>query len=316
MNTIIVRKNPKKLLILICGALIALANPALSSTFDEDLKRVDEALKTNPSGVLRQSLQSCLNQRNSAVGLYRAGMRTQAERSLRYCFDSLRIPDTAAAPKVAALTQEDLRARANQEYAKALALTPDVVNGLAIYRECAACHQPEGWGTITGSVPQIAGQHRNVVIKQLADFRAGNRDSVLMIPYASTEAIGGPQAVADVAAYISTLEISVDNGKGTGRQLELGKRLYQDNCADCHGDSGEGDDGALVPRLQAQQYKYLVRQFQSIRDGKRRNANAEMVEQIHEFSEREMNAVLDYSSRLMPAEEFRAPAGWKNPDFK
>jgi hypothetical protein len=28
-----------------------------------------------------------------------------------------------------------------------------------------------------------------------------------------------------------------------------------------------------------------------------------------------MEAVLDYSSRLLPAEELRAPADWKNPDF-
>jgi cytochrome c553 len=305
----------KKFLILICGALAALANPALSSTFEEDLKRVDEALKTNPSGALRQSLESCLNQRNSAVQLYRAGMRTQAQRSLRYCFDSLRIPETAAVAKVTAATQEDLLAKSNKEYEKALALKPNAENGLAIYRECAACHKPEGWGATTGSVPQIAGQHRNVIVKQLADFRAGNRDSSLMIPYASAESIGGAQAVADVAYYISTLEMSVDNGKGSGSDLELGKRVYQEQCESCHGDSGQGDNDALVPRLQAQHYKYLLRQFQWIRDGKRRNAKAGMVDQIHGFDEREMKAVLDYSSRLMPAEEFRAPAGWKNPDF-
>jgi cytochrome c553 len=306
----------KLILVLSCSALCALTNAAFSSEFDEDLKRIDDAIRTNPSGVLRQSLESCLSQRNSAVQLYRMGMTVQAQRSLHYCFDSLRIPRTGPASKVSASTEEDLQAKATRSYEQALALTPDVANGLAIYRECAACHKPEGWGTVTGSVPQIAGQHRTVLIKQLADFRAGNRDSVLMVPYASVESIGGPQAVADVAAYISTLEMSVANGQGSGKNLELGKSVYQEHCAKCHGVSGEGDSDALVPRLQAQHYKYLLRQFQWIRNGKRRNANADMVAQIHEFDDSQVEAVLDYSSRLLPAEEFRAPADWKNPDFK
>jgi cytochrome c553 len=307
-------RTRKNLFVLIFGALVAFATPAFSTTFNEDLERVDAALKANPSGVLRQSLESCLQQRNSAVELYQMGMRTQAQRSLHYCFDSLRIPRTAA--KVSAITKNELRAKSNQEYEKALALTPDVANGLAIYRECAACHKPEGWGSTMGSVPQIAGQHRKVIIKQLADFRNGNRDSALMIPYASAESIGGAQAVADVAAYVSTLEISVANGQGPGSDLELGESLYQEHCAACHGASGEGSDDGLVPRLQSQHYKYLLRQFQWIRDGKRRSTNPEMVALIQQFDDSEMNAVLDYSSRLMPPEVLRAPAGWKNPDFK
>jgi hypothetical protein len=63
-------------------------------------------------------------------------------------------------------------------------------------------------------------------------------------------------------------------------------------------------------------HKYLLRQFQWIRDGKCRNANAEMVAQIQEFGVRELKAVLDYNSRLLPSEELCAPADWKNPDFK
>jgi cytochrome c553 len=303
----------KSCLVLVCGALVAFANPALSTSFNEDLERVDDALKNNPSLVLRQSLESCLQQRNFAVSLYRSGMRTQAQRSLQYCFDSLRIPNDVV--KVSAPSQADLQAKANREYEQALALTPDVANGLAIYRECAACHKPEGWGSTTGSVPQIAGQHRSVVIKQLADFRAGNRDSALMIPYASAESIGGAQAVADVAAYVSTLEISVANGQGAGSDLKLGQRLYQKDCAECHGASGEGNNDGLAPRLQAQHYKYLLRQFQWIHDGKRRNADAEMVALIQQYDDRQMKAVLDYSSRLLPAAELRAPADWKNPDF-
>jgi cytochrome c553 len=70
-----------------------------------------------------------------------------------------------------------------------------------------------------------------------------------------------------------------------------------------------------VPRIHGQHYQYLVRQFEWIREGKRRNANPEMVEQIQTFGEHETQAVLDYVSRLTPPAEMVAPPDWKNPDF-
>ncbi|MBW2232622.1 MAG: c-type cytochrome [Deltaproteobacteria bacterium] len=210
---------------------------------------------------------------------------------------------------------KEVQARAAREVEKALALTPNVEKGLEIYRSCALCHTPEGWGLRNGTVPQLAGQHRSVVIKQLADIRAGNRDNVMMIPYSSVESIGGAQAVADVAGYIDTLELSIDTGKGDGDALELGERLYRENCVSCHGAAGEGNDAEFVPRIQTQHYNYLVRQFEWIREGKRRNANPDMVKQIQDLGESETHAILDYVSRLEPPEELQAPPGWLNPDF-
>lgn len=288
---------------------------AKANTFAEDLEQVDDAIKNNPSHVLRQSLESCLQQRNLAVSLNSMGMEVRAQRALDYCFDVLKI-SRQKVKKVSGPTLEELQAKASLEYEKALTLTPDAANGLKLYRECAACHLPEGWGSITGSVAQIAGQHRKVIIKQLADFRAGNRESVLMAPYASVEYIGGTQSLADVAEYVSTLEISVDNGKGPGTDLELGEKLYQQHCKECHGANGEGNNDNMVPRIQAQHYKYLVRMFEWIRDGKRRNASEEMVALSKELTGEEMRAVMDYTSRLLPPEELRAPENWKNPDFE
>jgi cytochrome c553 len=234
---------------------------------------------------------------------------------LSACFGLLEIPRVPPIDQVVAVTPEQLDAKASAEMERALGLAPDVANGLKIYRECAACHMPEGWGLSSGSVPQIAGQHRKVIVKQLSDIRAGNRDAVLMAPYASVESIGGAQAVADVTAYIDSLEINVAGGKGSGEDLELGERLYAENCTRCHGPAGEGNNEIFAPRIQSQHYNYLVRQFEWIRDGKRRNANAEMIAQIQGFGDRETAAVLDYVSRLEPAVELQAPPGWKNPDF-
>jgi cytochrome c553 len=208
-------------------------------------------------------------------------------------------------------------AEAAEEYQRALELEANTANGLKVYRVCAQCHQPEGWGVIDGSYPQLAGQHRKVIIKQLADIRACRRGNEEMYHYTTAEEIGGAQSVADVAGYIDTLEISIATGKGSGDDLERGAALYGDRCARCHGAGGEGDgDGEkLVPRLQSQHYAYLLRQLQAIRDGKRANAEPEMVDHVKGVSDADARAILDHMSRSEPLVVFQAPPGWTNPDF-
>ncbi|MEA3242983.1 MAG: c-type cytochrome [Pseudomonadota bacterium] len=205
---------------------------------------------------------------------------------------------------------------AGGEKDEAMLLEPDLENGVEVYEVCAACHLTEGWGTEEGTFPQLAGQHRDVLIKQLADIRALNRDNPTMYPFALPESIGDAQALADVTAYIATLPMNPENGVGPGDNLEHGKKLFEDNCVKCHGDHGQGDEEKFYPRLEGQHYKYMLRQFEWIRDGKRRNANPDMVKQIEGFSDADMAAVIDYTARLKPPKEDLAPSkDWLNPDF-
>ncbi len=202
------------------------------------------------------------------------------------------------------------------EREEAMDLEPDLENGLDVYEVCAACHLPEGWGTQDGTFPMLAGQHRNVLIKQLADIREGNRDNPTMYPFALPRSIGGAQSLADVTSYMAKLLMNPGNGVGAGTDLALGEQLYKDNCVKCHGERGEGDGKQYFPRIQAQHYEYMLRQFKWIRDGKRRNANPDMIKQIKGFSDRDMMAVIDYVSRLRPPKADLAPsADWKNPDY-
>jgi cytochrome c553 len=204
---------------------------------------------------------------------------------------------------------------AAREVEEALHLTPDLESGKRIYQICAVCHTPEGWGTENGYYPQIAGQLPDVTIKQLADIRARNRDNPTMYPFTSPRLLGGVQQIADVSAYIARLPMAPHNAVGPGNDLEFGKKLYEENCVDCHGAGGEGDSKKHAPRIQGQHYSYLYRQFDWIRTGRRRNADKEMVEQIRRFTPREEAAVLDYVSRLRPPTEMQAAPGWMNPDF-
>ncbi len=206
------------------------------------------------------------------------------------------------------------------EKTKAMTLTPDRENGIEVYEVCSACHLTEGWGEKTGTFPQIAGQHREVLIKQLADIRAGNRDNPTMYPFALPESIGDEQAMADVTAYIATLPMNPDNHKGPWApgtpEYDQGAKLFKDNCVKCHGERGEGKAEKFYPRLEGQHYSYMVRQFEWIRDGKRRNANPEMMKQIKEFTDKQMQMVINWASYQMPPKEDLAPSkDWLNPDY-
>lgn len=224
---------------------------------------------------------------------------------------ALALAGLSASPLYAATPAEIAQA----EYDEVMTLEPNLENGRTTYLICAVCHRPEGWGAPDGSYPQIAGQLRTVIIKQLADIRARNRDNPLMYPFSVPGTLGGLQQIADVAAYVAQLPMTPRNGVGPGFDRNLGKRLYADNCVECHGKDGEGDAKEHMPAIAGQHYNYLVREFDLIRANRRANADPEMVKQIEGFSRREESAVLDYASRLRPPAEKLAKGGRLNPDF-
>ena len=184
------------------------------------------------------------------------------------------------------------------EIIQSLQLTPNIDNGKKIYPLCASCHMKTGWGKKDGSFPVIAGQHRNVLIKQLADIRSKNRVNPTMYPFTDPKSLGGAQSIADVTAYIASLEGTSEPGTGNGKQLDLGHEIFQKRCMRCHGNKGQGSNAAFFPKLKGQHHAYLLRHMKWIQDGYRKNSNPEMVAEVKSLSDSEMDAVADYLSRL------------------
>lgn len=123
----------------------------------------------------------------------------------------------AAAAKAAALAKPPPGGKwkaTAEEALEALKLVGDVEEGEEIYTVCAACHFPTGWGDPLGVFPQLAGQHTTVLIKQISDIRAKNRDNPTMYPFAMQ--IEGAQDVRDVCAYIQTLKMNPNPRTGPG----------------------------------------------------------------------------------------------------
>ena len=184
------------------------------------------------------------------------------------------------------------------EISQSLEQPADISNGKKIYPLCASCHLDNGWGKPDGSFPVIAGQHPEVMLKQMQDIRSRNRENPTMYPFSDPQTIGGEQAIKDVIAYISSLTPPSKSGTGDGSQLTLGKKIYQQHCQQCHGEQAQGDNAAVYPKLKSQHHAYLLRQLKWIRDGYRKNVHPVMVSKVKPLSDNELDAVADYLSRL------------------
>ena len=207
----------------------------------------------------------------------------------------------APAPKKSGIEAQGYQWNAQEgEKIEALKKQGNVKNGEEAYEVCGACHLPSGAGRPDGTFPQLAGQHATVLIKQMADIREGLRDNPTMYPFAKT--LTDPQELADVATYIQSLCIPTDHGKYEGAdaavQIATGKQLYENECKTCHGVNGEGDKAKFYPVIAGQHYKYLLRQMTEIRDGKRRNANPDMVKIIKKYNDKQLVAISAFQSSL------------------
>lgn len=182
------------------------------------------------------------------------------------------------------------------ELERSLALAGDPEAGARAYETCAVCHLPSGAGRPDGTFPVLAGQHASVIIKQIVDIREGRRRNPVAQPHLL--ALAGPQEIADVAAYIAALPPVEEAGVGDREDLDEGRRLYERDCAGCHGSRGQGDASRFVPRIAGQHYAYLLRQLRNIAGGRRRDAHPGMFDVARRYRDAELQAVADYVSRI------------------
>jgi len=212
-------------------------------------------------------------------------------------FLSLVLASSAFAASAAAARGAAAAARA--EFAAAVGMPGDSARGALLYRTCAACHAPNGGGTDNGIVPAIAGQHARVLIEQLADFRSGERSDATMEHFGDRQRLAGPQALADVAKYVSQLPPVASGGSGDGAAVERGAGAYGRACARCHGAAAEGDAAKRVPRLAGQRQVYLSRQLHAAAE-RRPRMRAQHAQLFKRTGPRDLDDLAVYLASLMP----------------
>ncbi|GMU70530.1 MAG: hypothetical protein AMXMBFR37_28620 [Steroidobacteraceae bacterium] len=177
------------------------------------------------------------------------------------------------------------------------AAAADASKGARIYADCAGCHGATAQGTANGQVPALAGQHYSVIVKQLLDYREGERWDARMESVMAEHRFDDDAQIANVAAYIAGMRMPPAGG-GSGIGGEHGATVYAQHCASCHGPRGEGNGEKVTPRLAGQQYMYLRRQLHDAVDGRRPNMPADHVALLAPLDVDDIDGLAEYLAEL------------------
>ncbi len=175
---------------------------------------------------------------------------------------------------------------------------PSVSEGSRLYAPCGACHAPKAWGSMDGAIPNLAGQQRRYLEKQMALFRSGARVDPAMQVVAAHPTVGNQHDIVALASYLSGLEPNPNPVNGAGEHLRVGQEIYAHICAACHGADGRGEAGNRVPGIAGQHYPYLQRQIEVAAALHRDLAPPEMTGALRGMRSQEKDALADYISRL------------------
>lgn len=176
---------------------------------------------------------------------------------------------------------------------------------------CIGCHGPTG-NSFVPSFPSLAGQPADYIVKQIQDFKSGERQNAMM----TNIALGiSDDDSLDIAAYyqsqiktpiiknIAHLEKLTDKNA----LLSLGKKLYDNGnpntgqaaCFTCHGINGDTLHGFNIPTLANQQPKYLISTLKEFKNRKRTNDIERAMRRIVDtMSNEEIEAISYYASYL------------------
>lgn len=182
---------------------------------------------------------------------------------------------------------------------QALKLAPHRDAGARTYvRFCASCHGADAHGNPETVTPSLAGQLTSYLVRELVDMGEGNRVATDMHRLIARKELTSAQALRDVASYLAALPRMAAPQTGNGRNLQTGKRIFDAECAQCHGFDAEADASRGVPMLQAQHYAYLLLQSRQMPVSHGYDVGVETLERFEDLKLEELEAVCDYLSRM------------------
>lgn len=164
--------------------------------------------------------------------------------------------------------------------------------------KCQHCHGVDGEAS-NSIYPRLAGQHQEYMVKQLKNFRSGEREGTMN---EMAESLTDDEIIA-LAEYFSQKPaekhaVRDDEFSMVGKYIFLKGNKYSGvaACASCHGEGGAGTE--KMPRLAGQHKRYVSAQLEEFNDRKRTNDNAIMHSIASKLTELEREAVSLYVSGL------------------
>jgi cytochrome c553 len=162
---------------------------------------------------------------------------------------------------------------------------------------CSGCHGEQGV-PIDKTIPNIWGQRRDYILKQLLDFKDGHRKNDTMSPIAESLTKSDMEALASYFAkqkWPSLGQPAAPNDVKTAA-IDTISRL---NCRGCHQEHFQGD--YVRPALAGQQQEYLLKTMTDFHTGDRSNFLA-MEALMKSLNDDELKPVAAYLAGLAPDE--------------
>jgi cytochrome c553 len=153
---------------------------------------------------------------------------------------------------------------------------------------CAVCHGQNGVPLDPKTMPIIWGQQQSYLVKQLRNYRNGERNNAIMTPIAKGLA---QEDIRKIAAYFAEKKWPAQAASGAHPSPPPG--IAQ--CQPCHQPNFEG--GMPAPRLAGLSYEYLVATMRAFATDERTN-NGDMPKFMHALTESERDAMARYLSSL------------------
>jgi cytochrome c553 len=153
---------------------------------------------------------------------------------------------------------------------------------------CGACHGQNGVPLDPKTMPPIWGQQVYYIVKQLHDYRSGDRDSPIMAGIAKAF----PQREdRKIAEYFAAKTWPANPSPAPASEPPAGMA----QCQACHQPKFEG--GPPAPRLAGLSYEYLVASMKAFADGRRTN-NGDMPQIMRALSDSQREAMAKYLAGL------------------
>lgn len=138
------------------------------------------------------------------------------------------------------------------------------------WEACGYCHNADGISA-SPRFPNLAGQRRDYLLRQLQAFRDGSRTNDDGVMQAQARSLP-PADMAAVANHFSALPApataALDDAAAATLYRDGSEHCAMPACALCHGEDGGGS--AAIPRLAGQQRAYLGKQLDDFAAGRRR----------------------------------------------
>jgi len=148
-------------------------------------------------------------------------------------------------------------------------------------QSCAACHGQNGVPSDPKTIPTIWGQQQSYLVKQLHDYRSGDRENPVMATIAKGLA---QEDLRKIAAYFASKSWPPQNTAATPSAPPRGVA----QCQPCHQPNFEG--GMPAPRLAGLSYEYLVASMRAFATDERIN-NGDMPKFMQALTDSERDAI-------------------------